>query len=252
MINQLESPCSDQKVIRRGFTLVEFAIVLTLFGLLVAGVVRGTELIGSAKVRKMIDQRTAIQTALLAFSNRYQSTAGDLTANQANFIAAAGSPNRAIPSGEGGNGLINIALESVLVFQNLAATHFLSCANCMTVTLGGPANNENSPTNPFSNALQFGTVAPGANGLFWLEPNALLPARNALTTGSMVASPLLREIDLKADDGQPHTGLFRQSSTGGAGLNGDCSPTNAWNTVTQANCAGAWLFQPLAPRFGFS
>ncbi len=226
----------------KGFTLIEFGIVLTLFGLLIAGVIRGSELIGSAKVRSMIDQKSSIQMALLGFSNRYKSTAGDLTANQANFIAAAGSPNRALPStAGGGDGIITIGTESILVFQNLAATNFLNCANCMTVTANGAAQNDNSPVNPFKLALQFGTVAPSTLGAFWLDPSAL-PAREILTTGAMVSSNLLRELDLKADDGAPHTGLFRQSTTGGASPTAICSPANAWDSANQANCAGAWLF----------
>ena len=39
-----------------GFTLVEIAIVLMIIGLLIGGILRGQELIQSARVRNIVDQ----------------------------------------------------------------------------------------------------------------------------------------------------------------------------------------------------
>ncbi|NDG42745.1 MAG: prepilin-type N-terminal cleavage/methylation domain-containing protein, partial [Betaproteobacteria bacterium] len=43
---------------QRGFTLVEIAIVLVIVGLLLGGVLKGQELITSARVRNLADQAT--------------------------------------------------------------------------------------------------------------------------------------------------------------------------------------------------
>ena len=72
--------------ISRGFNLVEIAIVLVIFTLVITGVLRGQELINSAKARNLIDQKSSFQTAYLAFTNRYKLIAGDLNAAQAAFI----------------------------------------------------------------------------------------------------------------------------------------------------------------------
>jgi prepilin-type N-terminal cleavage/methylation domain-containing protein len=46
-----------KKQVQQGFTLVEIAIVLMIIGLLIGGVLRGQELITSARVRNVIDQK---------------------------------------------------------------------------------------------------------------------------------------------------------------------------------------------------
>ena len=55
----------------RGFTLVEIAIVLMIIGLLIGGILRGQELITSARVRNIIDQKAAIQTAQIGFMDQF-------------------------------------------------------------------------------------------------------------------------------------------------------------------------------------
>jgi prepilin-type N-terminal cleavage/methylation domain-containing protein len=235
---------------QHGYTLVEIAMVVVIVGLLIGGILRGQELINSAKARNIIDQKTSIQTAIVAFSNRYKATPGDLTAAQANFIAV---PNTALPSKGGGNGVVTLAAgatnESVLVFQNLAATSFLSCMACMTVVGNGNVASDvtNSPVNVSGLYLQYGSAPSSALGVSWLDNAApALPARNILTTGSLISSGILKEVDVKADDGAPHTGLFRQSSVGGADTTANCAPATAgmnnWVTPDNAGCAGAWLF----------
>jgi len=233
-----------------GFTLVEIAVVLVVVGLIIGGILRGTELINSAKARNIIDQKTGIQTALTAFSNRYQATAGDLTQTQASFIG-----NGVMYSSGGGDGIVALSNpsaatdESVLVFQNLAATGLLSCNSCLApnsaaITSGNAAANAaNSPVNASIGYLQFGTTAPSTSGVFWYDTGTLAapPARNILTTGAGIPAAILQQVDLKADDGSPVTGLFRQTSIGGANPTASCVNTTTW-IITANNCSGAWLF----------
>jgi hypothetical protein len=230
----------------RGFTLVEIGIVIVITGLIIGGILRGQELINSAKARNIIDQKSSIQTAIVAFSNRYQATAGDLTQAQAAFIGTG-----VIRSTVGaGNGIIALTAtatnESALVFQNLSATSFLSCTACMTVAGNVVSSTANSPTNTAGSFLQYGTVAGSALGVSWLDRLVpLLSSRNTLITGAQLSTGILQEVDIKSDDGAPQTGLFRQSTTGGAGSTATCAPaTGAANTwlVGASNCAGAWLF----------
>jgi prepilin-type N-terminal cleavage/methylation domain-containing protein len=244
------------RAIPRGFNLVELAVSMTVIGILIGGILRGTELISSAKARNVIDQKNGIQTAILAFSSRYKATAGDLDAAQVAFI---GNDVKASTKGEG-NGVIGLARdaaadESILVFQNLTATGFLLCGTCTAVG-NGMASTFNSPLNTNASYMEFGTVAPTSAGSsaaspWWLDTLVTPPtARNILTTGALSAS-ILAQIDLKADDGAPHTGAFRQSSSSGADTMANCTTITtagppavyAWTTNTgNGNCAGAWLF----------
>ncbi len=247
--------------ISRGFNLVEIAIVLVIFTLVITGILRGQELINSAKARHLIDQKSSFQTAFIAFSNRYKLTAGDLTAAQASFVAN----NIVLPSACGGDGVVNFDSnnsqscsqpESVVVFQNLTAVNLLSCANCMNVSPTAPnvdATTGNTYINSYSQSYRFGLVSASnaAAGGYWLDPNpALMPAKNILSTGSKITAAILQQVDQKADDGFPHSGLFRQSTTDSADSTTNCAPSTVagtvtsytWNNLGNANCAGAWLF----------
>ena len=63
-----------------GFTLVEIAVVLVLIGLLLGGILKGQQLISSARVRNMADQNSGIQAAYYGFIDRFRQVPGDMPA----------------------------------------------------------------------------------------------------------------------------------------------------------------------------
>lgn len=235
---------SIKKTISHGFNLVEIAIVLVIFSLVIAGVLRGQELINSAKARNVIDQKSSFQTAFVAFSNRYKLLAGDLTAAQANFVGNGVIASTTAGAVISGDGRVDFDSESILVFQNLTAVNLLSCANCMRAVANGTATTSNTYINSYSQSLQFGVTPPSTAGLYWLDPNpATQPQKNILSTGSKITAAILQQVDQKADDGRPHSGLFRQSTTDSADTTANCTTSSTtWATNSNANCAGAWLF----------
>lgn len=228
-----------------GFTLVEIAIVLMIIGLLIGGILRGQELIQSARVRNIVDQKSAIQTAYIGFLDRYRMLPGDLTAAQAGVVG-----NGAVTSAAGGDGII-AGTESILFFQNLTAAGFLSCGACMTVAAAGGVNVNNSPINVYGEAIRAGHLNSSntaAVNSTWFDPVNDI-TRMVVYTGASVPSQVLAETDRKADDGLPGTGQLRFGMTGTSGAFSICAPglatnpiTTTWANPTQANCAGAWLF----------
>ena len=62
-----------------GFTLIEIAIVLVIIGLLLGGVLKGQELITSARVRNLISQQDGIKAAYFGFLDRFRALPGDYT-----------------------------------------------------------------------------------------------------------------------------------------------------------------------------
>ncbi|MBE0493720.1 MAG: prepilin-type N-terminal cleavage/methylation domain-containing protein [Thiomicrospira sp.] len=62
---------------QKGFTLIEIAIVLVIIGLLLGGVLKGQELIKSAKVKAAAGDVNAYGVALIGYQDRY----GDLFQN---------------------------------------------------------------------------------------------------------------------------------------------------------------------------
>ena len=236
-----------------GFTLVEIAIVLMIVGLLIGGILRGQELIQSARVRNIIDQKSAIQTAYIGFLDRYRMLPGDLTQPQATIVG-----NNALFSTTGGNGQLGIGTESTLFFQNLTATGFLSCSSCMSFVPVAPAvwagpgpaaGINNSPTNVYGDFLRVANeLSDSTAATTWFDPSATVLNHLVLYTGGTIPSKVLAEVDRKADDAVPGTGQLRFSPVGGSAV-GVCtanliaSPaTSTWANPNQDNCAGAWLF----------
>lgn len=65
----------------RGFTLVELSIVLVIIGLLIGAVLKGQELIDSARLKSQMTQLQGYKTAASIFRDRYSALPGDF--NQA-------------------------------------------------------------------------------------------------------------------------------------------------------------------------
>lgn len=62
---------------QNGFTLVEIAIVLVIIGLLLGGVLKGQELINSAKVKNLANDFRGISSFVYAYQDRFRALPGD-------------------------------------------------------------------------------------------------------------------------------------------------------------------------------
>lgn len=62
----------------RGFTLVELAIVMVIVGLLIGGILKGSQLIQEAKVKKTMTMVKGIQAAAEIFKSKYNALPGDM------------------------------------------------------------------------------------------------------------------------------------------------------------------------------
>ena len=60
-----------------GFTLVEIAIVLVIIGLLLGGVLKGQELINSAKVKNFANDFRNIPLFIYGYQDKYKALPGD-------------------------------------------------------------------------------------------------------------------------------------------------------------------------------
>jgi type II secretory pathway pseudopilin PulG len=236
-----------------GFSLVEAAIVLLIIGLTIGGILRGQELVASARVRNVIDQIRAVQVAYYGFQDRYNALPGDLTTAQAAQINA----NTASALTGAGDGWVPIG-DSQQFFNNIAQAGFISCSQCMrpqTVSTNPTANF--SPTNLFGQpvAFAFPSAVPATNavGTYYLSSQANEGSKAMVTTGGQIDSKALAEIDRKVDDGNPAFGQFRLSDvvpTINGTLNyppltncvtADATATYIWKVAPPGECQGILL-----------
>lgn len=228
---------------QRGFTLIEIAIVLVIIGLLLGGVLKGQELITSARVRNIITQQDGIKAAYFGFQDRYRALPGDYPA----ALAVANIPNVNAGIGGDGDGIIGTVAESTAAWTHLSLAGFLNASYNMA-TIGEAVSSTNTPTNPYNAFLQlmFDPIyGPGG-----VTPP---PVRANLKTGNAIPVALIAEVDRKLDDGNAYTGTFQFSqyngTGGGAPAVGTCTIAAAgatrgqWNVAGESpNCGGASLF----------
>jgi prepilin-type N-terminal cleavage/methylation domain-containing protein len=236
---------------QRGFTLIEIAIVLVIIGLLLGGVLKGQELITSARVRNLIAQQDGIKAAFFGFQDRFRSMPGDY---------ATASTTLKCPSGTtclngNGNGIIERAAtgtgveqhEEILTWMHLSSAGFLNGSYQMTAGETAPTET-NSPRNPYNVFLEF------VHDNDYYDTASPPIVKLNLKTGSQIPVEIVAEVDRKIDDGHAQRGSFRFSpynGTGtdlpgpGAATSGACVNTanQTWFiSEGQANCGGTSLF----------
>ena len=189
----------------RGFTLVEIAIVLVIIGLLLGGVLKGQELINTAKVRAIADRQSALKIAWFSFIERYSAIPGDY--NRANiYLTNAGNGD--------GSGMVENG-ESALALQHLTAAGYIRCAQCTSTVSSSAPSSANSLLNNYGGVMSLWT-----DGTHHLDTTGTAPAgdhsNTAATggksspiqvhTGPSIPSNIIGQVDQKIDDGLANSG----------------------------------------------
>jgi prepilin-type N-terminal cleavage/methylation domain-containing protein len=231
-----------------GFTLIEIAIVLVIIGLLLGGVLKGQELITSARVRNLISQQDGVKAAYFGFLDRFRALPGDYGLATTNIANATANGNA--------NGQIELvaavcvapcqAAEYIVVWEHLSRAGFINGSYTYAPAPETPAS---VPANPYVRYIQ--VIYDNAYG----PDPAPVPApaiRHNIKTGNQIPSDILAEIDRKVDDGNPIGGVFQFSiyngGTGGTAPTptgvGGCyvaGPPPSWVAPTISNCGAASL-----------
>lgn len=189
---------------QKGFTLIEIAIVLVIIGLLLGGVLKGQELINTARVRALNNTVDGITAAWFSFQDRYRAFPGDYTQASVNL------PGN--PTNGDGNGLVgdtggaDSPAERAMVWMHLQSAGYIT---------GG----YDAPAATVPNANEYGcpvTVCPdngfGAGmNLTYGELRQAQTGSNAheLITGRGIPVEVIAELDRKVDDGAPDSGAMQ-------------------------------------------
>lgn len=103
-----------------GFTLIEIAIVLVIIGLLLGGILKGQELINSARVKNLASDFRNVPVFIYGYQDKFRSLPGDDNAAQTHVgnTATNGDGNGVI-SGAWDDDDFNTPTESLLFWQHV-------------------------------------------------------------------------------------------------------------------------------------
>jgi len=221
-----------------GFTLIEIAIVLVIIGLLLGGVLKGQELINTARVRALNNSVDGITAAWFSFQDRYRAFPGDYTQATVNLP----DPNSLIVDGNG-NGQVGIGdagadspTERANVWVHLQAGGYITgnydADNVLVDEYG--CSLDTCPDNGFGVGMNlgFGTQIRGG---------ALAADSHELITGRGIPVEVIAELDRKVDDGEPESGAMQLGAGG-----------TSWASTDSDSCqrddgTGTSIYELLAP-----
>ena len=213
-----------------GFTLVEIAIVLVIIGLLLGGILKGQELINSAKVKNLANDFRVIPTYIYAFQDKFKALPGDDAQVAAHVTGATLST-----TGPVGNGVINghwntatATEESFLFWQHVRLANLAA----------GPTDTTDAtyrPTNAVGGRIGIASVSTTP------QITGMTGTYQVCSTG--VLGKFAVQLDVQMDDGQPCTGSMRAIADVGTTTPGAKTAVFA-GTAAPASCAGATAINP--------
>ena len=189
-----------------GFTLVEIAIVLVIIGLLLGGILKGQELINSAKVKSLITEMRNIQTQIYGYQDRFKQLPGD----DARVVANLGATATVGTGGTRGNGQIEGALfpatgseESAVFWQHLRLANLASGPTLMADLQYYPLNSNNGRIG----------VNTATTAQLWI---ATMPTGGTQICLKGITGRSAKQIDTALDDGVSNAGSVRFTDDLGA------------------------------------
>lgn len=186
---------------QEGFSLIELAVVLMIMGLLIGGILKGKDLIESARLKRVISQLNEYRMATSAFLDKYDALPGDF--NKASTLIKSDLYNG------NGNGIIEGAglaggSEALAFWSHLAGAGLI----------GNPGQEQEQ------NMGEFGKGAPESSigGGFTVENNPhglsglwfiLGKKQGDHGDGGLLTPTQALSIDKKLDNGYPTSGKVR-------------------------------------------
>ena len=201
-----------------GFTLVEIAIVLVIIGLLLGGVLKGQELINSAKIKNVSNDLNGITAAVYTYQDRYKALPGD------DLDATTKARWNGLPGGDG-NGTVNTGTTVAKFNSNTATDETVLFWRHMRQSglIGGDAASGAQPQNAAGGTLG---VQDGAGSTAPAMLSGLVVCTSNLE-GKMAGA-----IDSQMDNGKPDSGSMLGFLQAGSVTPGSAEPTRGAAVAT--------------------
>jgi prepilin-type N-terminal cleavage/methylation domain-containing protein len=232
---------------KSAFTLVELAIVLTVIGLIIAGVVNGRSLIRQAQMRSVLSEYAAYDIAVLNFKNSYDQLPGDF--DGAYTLWGTNCHSTASSCNGDGNWQLSSSGSRKEMFMSL---RHLNLAGIIAVSYAGfssAANSESSPglnvpegrfpNSEWNIGARDGTFLSSSINSALFSRNGISIGRHntvqaSTNEGSLFTPQEAGGVDAKIDDGMPASGKVNA-------IQGVLLSTSAYSTAcfTPSSAAGS-------------
>jgi prepilin-type N-terminal cleavage/methylation domain-containing protein len=187
-----------------GFTLVEIAIVLVIIGLLLGGILKGQELINSAKVKNLANDFRVIPTYIYGYQDKYKALPGDdsaATTHMSTCVAPCANGN--------GNGVINGNWNSVTAtdesWQFWGHVRLANLAAGPTTWTATAVSDPYVPKNAVGGQIGISSATTGVGGL--IQITGMTGTYQVCSAG--VLGKFAKQLDIQMDDGNTATGSMR-------------------------------------------
>ena len=190
-----------------GFTLIEIAIVLVIIGLLLGGVLKGQELINSAKVKNLATDFRNIPVFIYGYQDKFKALPGDDPA----VVAHVAGTLATTPTGMQGNGIINgnwnsytKTDESYLFWQHVRLAGLTSGT---TIIPAAPAIGDGyKPVNAAGGeiGIQSGTAVIANSPI--LDSSGTAIRGTYIICSPNILGKFAKQLDIQLDDGNTQTG----------------------------------------------
>jgi prepilin-type N-terminal cleavage/methylation domain-containing protein len=183
-----------------GFTLIEIAIVLVIIGLLLGGVLKGQELINSAKVKNLANDFRNIPVFIYGYQDKFKAIPGDDQNSQIHVGAAPATT----PATSLGNGAIDGFWDSNTVTDE-------SIVFWQQVRLAGLANGPTTVPATFASDQDPYLPQNSLGGRIGIESASAAPPIANLKGSYIICSTHIpgkfaKQLDITLDDGVSNAG----------------------------------------------
>jgi len=213
----MHQPCFPRR--QSGFTLIEIAIVLVIIGLLLGGILKGQELINSARVKNLATDFRNIPLFIYGYQDKFKSLPGDDSAADTHVTGT-----NATTGGTKGNGVIEGNWNSTTKTEE----SYLFWQHVRLAGLAPGSTDKDAgdylPLNAVGGRIGIQSAKPftGINGTYFICSTGIL-------------GKYAKQLDTQLDDGNTSTGSMMAGSTADGSTGGT---TPLVDSTTYTVCMG--------------
>jgi prepilin-type N-terminal cleavage/methylation domain-containing protein len=222
-----------------GFTLIEIAIVLVIIGLLLGGVMKGQELINSAKVKNLANDFRNIPVYIYTYQDKFRALPGD-DALVATHVTGAQPVGVAATLG---NGMIDGKWDQYTAYDAATTTeatmfwqHIRLAGIAAGITVPGINTSQYPPTNTLGGLIGV-TNSTATDNPVGVDAATRLKGTYIICSGN-IQGKFAKQLDIILDDGATNTGSMQTIAQQAPGVVGIAATVNPDDTTLFTVCMG--------------